>query len=280
MPNTPGLLTLAAADRAVFVSDIHLGEHDPQTAALFFERIVEVARDASHVVVLGDLFEAWTGDDQSDPITDRCIAVFHEIGHGRRLLLMRGNRDFLMDVPGTGAPLLSTRMQARMLGDPCRIDLFGTATLLSHGDAWCTDDHAYQRFRELSRSPGWQATMVSHPRAERMALARQLREQSEREKRDKNAYLMDVNDEDVARSVRAAEVAMIIHGHTHRPAVHEMRIDQRPIRRWVLPDWEAAEQRGGFLIVDAQGWRWEMAVPGSPEPLIDRAADDGAPRPA
>ena len=272
MPHTLGPLTLAGDDRAAFVSDVHLGEHDPETAGLFFTRLLEVAATATHLFILGDLFEAWTGDDQHDPITDRCVALLETLSQDRRILLMRGNRDFLMDVPGTGEPRLSTRMGAHMLGDPSRIDLFGRATLLSHGDAWCTDDHAYQRFREMSRSPGWLAEMVARPRAERQALARQLREQSEREKRDKNAFLMDVNADEVARSVRAAEVEAVIHGHTHRPAVHELSVDHRAIERWVLPDWEAADERGGFLIVDREGWRWQMAVPGSAEPTRIRIA--------
>ncbi|MFT4101972.1 MAG: UDP-2,3-diacylglucosamine diphosphatase [Burkholderiaceae bacterium] len=238
----------------MFASDVHLNEHDPATADFFFASLAREARDATHVFLLGDLFEAWIGDDQPDTIAPRAEAAFAAIAAGTRLFVMRGNRDFLLDAPGATASRFSDRAGARMLDDPSRILLFGHPTLLSHGDAWCVDDERYQMFRLQSRDPDWQQAFVRQPIAQRLAIARQLRDQSEREKRDKAAYLMDVNATEILRAVADQQVDTIIHGHTHRPARHEIDAGGRRAVRWVLPDWDGATRRGGFLRVTRDAW--------------------------
>jgi len=239
---------------ALFASDIHLSEHDPLTAEFFLSALAREARGATHVFLLGDLFEAWIGDDQQDAVVPRAEAAFTAVAATAHLFLMRGNRDFLLDAPGSPARGFSDRVGARMLDDPSRIMLFGHPTLLSHGDAWCTDDERYQQFRRQSRDPDWQQAFVRQPVAQRQAIARQLRAQSEREKQDKAAYLMDVNATAILRAAAEQQVDTIIHGHTHRPARHEIDADGRQVVRWVLPDWDGAARRGGFLRVTRQGW--------------------------
>lgn len=184
----------------------------------------------------------------------RAEAAFAAVAATARLFVMRGNRDFLLDAPGSPASRFSDRVGARMLDDPSRITLFGHATLLSHGDAWCVDDERYQQFRRQSRDPDWQQAFVRQPVTQRQAIARQLRAQSEREKRDKAAYLMDVNAAEILRAVTEQQVDTIIHGHTHRPARHEIDTGGRHVIRWVLPDWDGAAGRGGFLRVTREGW--------------------------
>lgn len=249
------MLRLSGRDRALFASDIHLGDHDASTARLFFEALTREAADATHVFVLGDLFEAWIGDDQDDPIVERTARALQALSTGRSLCLMRGNRDFLLDVPGAAERRFSERVGARLLDDPTRVDLFGCPTLLSHGDAWCTDDVRYQAFRCQSRDPAWQQAFVGQPIAERQSIALQLRAQSEREKQDKAAHLMDVNVDAVGKAGHAHRVSAIIHGHTHRPDCHRQALpDGATLVRWVLPDWDGETGRGGFLRVDRDGW--------------------------
>lgn len=265
--STP-VLSLHGEQRALFASDLHAGEHDPATTQRFIAALQAQARDASHVFLLGDLFEAWVGDDQRDAVADGlvdCLAAL--AAGGRALFLMRGNRDFLVDAPVPAAPsaaTLSARCGARLLPDPCVIDLFGRRTLLAHGDALCTDDADYQRLRATLRDPAWQAAFLGQPIGARLAYARELRGRSEHDKAVKAEYLMDVNPQAVATALRDADARVLVHGHTHRPARHTQPLDGGTAERWVLPDWEAAGGRGGFLVVDADGWRAEGNWSGDP----------------
>jgi len=263
------VIELRGNDRALFASDVHLDERDPLTADAFFETLAREARGASHLFLLGDLFEAWVGDDDPSPLGERLARALAALdSEGVRVYLMRGNRDFLLDVPvpdpapgpiagrerAQAAPF-SARSRATMLDDPCPVRLFGTAALLSHGDALCTDDADYQAFRAQSRDPRWQRMFLSRPLGERMAVARALRERSEVEKSAKADYLMDVNPTEVQRTMREAGVTLLIHGHTHRPACHRMQLDRASAVRWVLPDWDGRAGRGGMLEATAQGLR-------------------------
>ena len=249
-------VAVLGVESALFASDMHLGEHDPATAQRFCALLQQVAAQTSHVFLLGDLFEVWVGDDQSDPVTRQVLAAFRALTAGGKMLyIMRGNRDFLIDAAGSPAPRsLTAQCGAHLLIDPCVIDLFGLRVLLLHGDTLCVDDTAYQQFRAQTRAPAWQANFLAMPLAERLKVARQLRERSEHEKQIKAGYLMDVNDAEVIRVMSDAAVATLIHGHTHRPAQHRLEIDGLPAVRWVLPDWDAAVPRGGFLRVDRSGW--------------------------
>ncbi|HPA90782.1 MAG TPA: UDP-2,3-diacylglucosamine diphosphatase [Quisquiliibacterium sp.] len=263
---------------ALFVSDVHLGDHDPDTADAFFSALDAHAPAATHLFVLGDLFDAWIGDDWADTVSGRLLGRLAALSAaGTRVLVMRGNRDFLLDVPGaaTGdgaqaaAPSFSARCGATMLDDPCVVELFGRRVLLAHGDALCTDDVDYLTFRAQARSAAWQHAFLAQPVERRVATARAMRAQSEASKGGKADYLMDVNLAAVGDAMRAADVTCLIHGHTHRPAEHRFRLDGLDATRWVLPDWDAgashtgashastpaSTRRGGFLRVDARGWQ-------------------------
>jgi UDP-2,3-diacylglucosamine hydrolase len=248
-------VVVAPGERALFASDVHAGAHDADTAELFAERLAAEGAGATHVFLLGDLFDAWVGDDGGDAASEQLVGQLARLSaRGCRVHVMRGNRDFLLDAerPGTQATF-AARCGATMLPDPCVVSLFGRRVLLSHGDALCTDDAEYQRFRALSRSPGWQRDFLARPLDERLAIARDMRARSELSKAGKVDYLMDVSDATVHAVMRAAAVQVLVHGHTHRPACHEFTLDDAPAQRWVLPDWSASGRRGGMLRASADG---------------------------
>ena len=262
-PDPASPIVLAGDDVGLFASDMHLGDHDPATAAAFFGALEAAVRPASHLFLLGDLFEAWVGDDQPDAVAADALGLFARItAEGRALYVMCGNRDFLLDrlPPGAAAPAglaapagFAVRTGATMLGDPCAAMLFGEPVVLAHGDALCTDDREYQKVREVVRGNAWQTQFLARPLAERLSIAQQLRADSERAKAGR--YIADVNGSAIDEVLRSAGASTMIHGHTHRPACHEWQLDGRTARRWVLPDWEAATGRGGFLKVDSTGFR-------------------------
>jgi UDP-2,3-diacylglucosamine hydrolase len=242
----PVLAVTASAEPLLdplFISDLHLGAERPRTIGRFLRFLAEDAPGHRELVILGDLFEFWIGDDaaaSARPVID-ALAAF--TASGRRLLLMHGNRDPLLGrdfAQATGGTLLA---------DPIVLEVVGTPTLLSHGDAWCTLDIAYQKFRAMARQPAFQRDFLSKPLDERVAFARGLRMQSDSEKSMKAADIMDVTPQAVVDALLAARVRRIIHGHTHRPASHVVECGDALAERWVLPDWDldGAEPRGGFL---------------------------------
>lgn len=241
-------LRLQGERPALFISDLHLDPQRPQAVALFRRFMADVAPGAAALFVLGDFFEAWVGDDDaSSPFNAGIVADLAALAaRGVAVYFLPGNRDFL------AGPDFARAAGLRLLPDPVRVDLFGTPTLLSHGDLLCTDDTAYQAFRAQVRDPDWQRDFLARPLAERHAIARALRERSEQAKTGKQAQIMDVNPDAVARHARAADAARIIHGHTHRPARHRQALADRPLERWVLPDWY---ETGGYLSCDARGCR-------------------------
>jgi UDP-2,3-diacylglucosamine hydrolase len=168
--------------------------------------------------------------------------------HGTRIFIMHGNRDFLMDEE------LGSACNATLLEDPTMIDLYGTPTLLTHGDTLCTDDTEYQRFRKLVRDDAWQTQFLSQPLAQRKAKIEQLRMQSESQKRSKEMALMDVNLDAVHELLRQNAYPRLIHGHTHRPAKHVHHVDGHVCKRWVLGDWDS---KANALRCDQSGIRWE-----------------------
>lgn len=232
----------------LFISDLHLAPERPRPVSLFLRFLVEVAPYAGALYILGDLFEAWVGDDdlEQDFNTNIVLALRALSEHGVPVFFLAGNRDFLISADFARASGL------KLIPDMTRIDLFGTPTLLSHGDAFCTDDAAYQAFRAQVRDPAYQAQFLRLPLAERHAMVRTLRERSERAKADKRPDIMDVNTEAVEQSLKHWNVQRLIHGHTHRPARHALNIQGKPVERWVLPDWYDS---GGYLRCDAEGCR-------------------------
>ncbi|NWG86330.1 MAG: UDP-2,3-diacylglucosamine diphosphatase [Hydrogenophilaceae bacterium] len=237
---------MADAGHSLFISDLHLSPGLPGAVALFRRFLSEIAPQAEALYILGDFFEAWIGDDDlALPFHADIAAALRQLSErGVRLYLMHGNRDFLLGerfCQASGASLLS---------DPQLIDLYGSPTLLAHGDQFCTDDLAYQAFRQQVRNPAWQAGFLAKPLAERREMARQLRAQSELEKAAKEMAIMDVNLDALAATLRKYGYPRLIHGHTHRPAHHLHEIDGHACERWVLPDWY---EGGGYLRCSRQG---------------------------
>lgn len=233
---------------ALFISDLHLTPERPHAIALFRRFTHEIASQASALYILGDFFESWVGDDDLNlPFHAGISELLKTLAEtGVTIFFLPGNRDFLAGTDFAHSAGLT------LLPDPTRLELFGTSTLLTHGDSLCTDDTAYQAFRRQVRDPAWQNAFLALPLRQRHAMARSLRERSEQAKADKKPQIMDVNLDEVYRVISAFEVTRIIHGHTHRPARHEHRVDGKACERWVLPDWY---ETGGYLRCDEFGCR-------------------------
>ena len=230
----------------LFVSDLHLTPERPAQAQLFHDFLRHQARHSAALYILGDLYEAWVGDDDLDTPFNASVAagIRQLVQSGVSVFFMPGNRDFL------AGPALAKATGWVQLPDPTRIELHGVATLLSHGDAYCTDDLAYQTFRQQVRAPAWQVGFLSKPLPERHALALALRQQSEQSKAEKKPTIMDVNTEAIRQALREARATRLIHGHTHRPAKHLLQVDGVACERWVLPAWY---EGGGYLACGATG---------------------------
>jgi UDP-2,3-diacylglucosamine hydrolase len=224
-----------------FISDIHLCAERPRVARLFETFITEAAPAADSLYILGDLFEYWIGDDQLDvdPLArDTAERLHHLASTGTKIFFMHGNRDFLVN------QRFAREADLVILPDPTVITLGATPTLLMHGDTICTDDTAYQTFRQQVRSPEWQRGILAKSYGERTALAQSIRSQSDIEKSMKPDSIMDVNAVAVIDAFRTSTCPVMIHGHTHRPSRHAQVIDGRECVRWVLQDWHAF---GGYL---------------------------------
>lgn len=234
--------------RTLFVSDLHLCPTRPEISQAFFDFLSGPAQACDALYLLGDLFEYWAGDDDADEPLNRQVA--HALARladaGSPVFFMAGNRDFLL------GERFAARSRLTLLADPTLVDLYGTPTLLMHGDTLCTDDTAYQQFRATVREPAWIAAFLARPLAERKATIEALRRRSEAEKQDKPMEIMDANDDAIARVLRAHGYPRLIHGHTHRPARHEHLVDGHRCERWVLADWYA---RGSYLACDSAGCR-------------------------
>lgn len=217
----------------LFISDLHLCASRPEINRTFFEFLRGTASAAESLYVLGDLFEYWAGDDDlDDPFNASVVSALAECSHtGPALHIMHGNRDFLVNGDFAKA------CNARLIEDPHTLELFGTKTLLMHGDTLCTDDLDYQRFRTEIRATAWRKDFLSSPLARRKEHIEALRRTSESEKKRKSPALMDVNSRAVEAVLREHGYPRLIHGHTHRPARHEHRVDGRNCERWVLADW-------------------------------------------
>ncbi|MFA5684395.1 MAG: UDP-2,3-diacylglucosamine diphosphatase [Lysobacteraceae bacterium] len=233
--------------RAHLIADLHLDATRPQLTAILLRFLAGRARQADALLILGDLFEAWIGDDAADPMALDVAAALAELaGHGVAIGFVHGNRDFLL-----GAEY-AARCGMRRLPDPCVLQLGGRITLLSHGDALCTGDHAYQAFRRQVRDPAWQAGFLAQPLPARRAFAAQARAASGEHQRSLDQQIADVDPAAVDTLFRRHGIDRLIHGHTHRPAEHHHHVDGRDCERIVLADWREA---GEALHVDADGWR-------------------------
>ena len=223
----------------LFVSDVHLDSAAPQATEQFLSFLGTEAAAAEALYILGDLFEAWVGDDDEEPGNDRvCRALRALTQSGVACFALHGNRDFLL---GAG---FCARSGCRLLPDPVIVQLDRERVVLTHGDALCTDDHAYQELRSIVRQPAWQQRFLALPRSHREQLADEARAGSRRHTARTVPYIMDVNSQAVAAAFRAARVRRMVHGHTHRPAVHDTEVDGEHAQRIVLGAWY---EQGSFL---------------------------------
>jgi UDP-2,3-diacylglucosamine hydrolase len=230
----------------LFISDLHLDPARPDITSQALEFLEAETAGADALYILGDLFEAWVGDDDPEPEKRRVIAALRQLSDaGLPCYFMHGNRDFLV---GAGFAAASG---CTLLEDPTVIELHGTPVLLMHGDTLCTDDHEYQAFRQMVRNPAWQQVMLAKPLQERLMLAKYLRETSSASMAGKSMEIMDVNQGAVAAAMRKHGVYTLLHGHTHRPAVHRFELDGHEAVRIVLGDWYT---QGSALSWDADGF--------------------------
>ena len=217
----------------LFISDLHLEESRPDITEAFLSFLKEKAHGVEQLYILGDFFEAWIGDDERTPLQEQIAAALRAVSDsGTEIFLMHGNRDFLIGHDFCG------RAGATLLDDPTVVDLYGTPTLLMHGDSLCTSDVEYQKFRANMRNPQWQQMILQRPLADRQQMARQLREISMAKNQGKAETIMDVTPEEVVKDMEAHGVQRLIHGHTHRPAEHHLQANGQPAKRIVLGDWD------------------------------------------
>lgn len=232
----------------LLLSDLHLAPERPAAAAAFHAFTRGPARAAASVYILGDLFDSWVGDDQRrEPFAREIVESLRALTRaGVAVHVARGNRDFLLGADfarATGATLLD---------EQTIVDMHGTRTLLSHGDEFCTDDLAYQRYRAWSRDPARQRRLLRLPYRLRRWIAAWMRRKSASETARKPEAILDVNAGAIEGAFRSRGVARMIHGHTHRPAHHSLVVDGKPRERIVLADWD---DRGHFLEIDEAGVR-------------------------
>ncbi|HEX6829325.1 MAG TPA: UDP-2,3-diacylglucosamine diphosphatase [Burkholderiales bacterium] len=232
----------------LFISDLHLCAERPEVNRVFFRFLEQDAPGAGTLYILGDLFEYWAGDD------DLAEPLHREVAEGLRrfaasgvpVRLIPGNRDFLL------GRRFEREAGVALIGDEAVIDLFGTPTLILHGDQLCTDDLQYQAFRARVRKPWLQKLFLALPRGLRKRLVGNIRSRSQEAAASKPPEIMDVNPRAVEEALRQRGCPRLIHGHTHRPARHLLTVDGRECERWVLPAWH---EGGGYLRCDAQGVR-------------------------
>jgi len=237
--------------RALFIADLHLAGERADGCEQFLRFLREEAARAQALYVLGDLFESWPGDDAlsagGDPLGAEVAAGLRALAeNGVRVRLMHGNRDFLLG----GAFLEASG--ALLIEDPSVIEFAGRRLALLHGDTLCTDDPDYQDWRRTARSAEWQRDFLSKSLSERQKTIHDLRDRSNEAVAAKSAAIMDVNADAVRETFRRLGLRHMIHGHTHRPARHEIEVDGARCERWVLPDWHA---HGGYLALDEFGPR-------------------------
>jgi len=232
---------------SIFVSDLHLCPSRPAINQTFFDFLRGPAARADALYILGDLFEFWAGDDDDDPFNASVLAALHKTANaGAKLYVMHGNRDFLI------GNRFAAASGAELIDDPTLLDLYGTRTLLMHGDTLCTDDVRYLEFRAKVRSPQWQNEFLAQTLAQRKAIIAGLRSENAAEKKLKTEIIMDATVAGVEAALRAHSYPRLIHGHTHRPALHRHVVDGHACERWVLADWYTS---GSYLECDAAGCR-------------------------
>lgn len=251
-----------------FISDLHLSQDTPRTFAAWREYLLATHADA--VFILGDLFEAWVGDDsRHEGFEFAGAAVLTEAAAQRALYFMVGNRDFLL-----GSEMLAA-CGVTALQDPTVLIAFGERVLLSHGDAWCIGDIDYQKFRRMVRDPAWQAQVLARPLAERRSMARNLRSESERKGAEHDGIWFDVDAPTAINWLRETNTATLVHGHTHRPGTQPLA---RGYQRHVLSDWDLDQE--GPPRAEVLRWQAGEWMRLSPLQATASAAANAASKPA
>lgn len=240
-PASAGAPSVTTA-RYLFVSDVHLDAAAPESQRQFLDFLRTRVAGARTLYILGDLFESWVGDDDVGGERAAVLAALRELtASGVACFLLHGNRDFLIGgdfCRVTGCQLLPDPVIAAIGGEP---------VLLTHGDALCTDDHAYQELRSIVRAPAWQRRFLRLPLPDRQLLANEARAGSRVHTARAIPKIMDVNTAAVTAAFKAARVRRIIHGHTHRPAVHDALVEGQPVQRIVLGAWY---EQGSYLVYE------------------------------
>jgi len=244
----PGALWIAA--------DLHLSAHAPATCQAFLQFLDAASTHADAVFLCGDIFDAWVGDDDAcqnpAPWLADIVEALRRTSARIPVWLMRGNRDFLL------GPAFAQCVGARLLPDPVILQTDAGDVLLAHGDQYCTDDHAYQRFRRIVRNPVVQRLYLALGLDARRKIAAWARRRSQASQRRKPDAIMDVNAAAIVQALHASDASIMIHGHTHRPAQHTVQVAGRTCQRFVLSDWDldcAGARRMAWLQVDAHGVR-------------------------
>ena len=233
----------------LFISDLHLSGERENITKLFINFLEQRASKADALYILGDLFEVWPGDDMIQPDYEQSISKMKQLAdNGLALYVMQGNRDFLM------AEEFAQVSGATLIEDPTVINLYGTPTLLMHGDTLCTDDIDYQKFRAMVRDPRWKADFFSKPNEERLAMTSKYRKISKDETAKKAMNIMDVNQKAVEAIMLDKNITQLIHGHTHRPAIHDFSFKNKEMKRIVLGDWF---EQGSVLECNEAGCQLE-----------------------
>ncbi|TKB45187.1 UDP-2,3-diacylglucosamine diphosphatase [Thalassotalea mangrovi] len=215
-----------------FIADLHLSEERADISACFFDFLKNTAPSAKQLYILGDLFEYWIGDDDVTPLSEAVAEALRALtSKGTDVYFIQGNRDFLV------GKRYAERCGMTLLPDTQLIDIDGQRALIMHGDTLCTRDVDYQKFRAKSRTWWWQVFMTNLPLRLRRHIAQRYRAKSAMSTAQKPQEIMDVTQAEVEKELRAANCDLLIHGHTHRPAIHQFNIDGMPAKRIVLGDW-------------------------------------------
>ncbi len=234
----------------LFISDLHLDARKPEIGEQFLSFLEGEATEADALYILGDLFDSWVGDDDPNPhYTIMKGAIRDLVDSGVPVFFIHGNRDFMV------GEQFSEETGVTILNDPEFIELYGEKVLLSHGDALCIDDTQYQQVRLMTRNPAWQAMMRAKPLEERLAFAEQARQQSKEYNDAVGEDIMDVNQDAVIGTFRKRGIDILLHGHTHRPAIHEVDLDGRMAKRIVLGDWY---EQGSIVRWDENGYSLDV----------------------
>ncbi|MBB71343.1 MAG: UDP-2,3-diacylglucosamine diphosphatase [Legionellales bacterium] len=233
--------------KTVFISDLHLAREPNSNSEIFLRLLANLDRDTDALYILGDLFEAWLGDDDTSPLYETIIATLKHVHDcGIPVYLMHGNRDFLL------GDAFCQQTGCQLLSDPTVINLYGTPTLLMHGDLLCIDDLEYQAYRQQVRGEQFQSKVLQKPLWVRRLIARFLRWRSRWHNRRASLEIMDANQQAVFEAMQQHHVRVMIHGHTHRPAIELRWHGKHRYTRYVLSDWEGY---GNKLEVNGEHWQ-------------------------